>query len=214
MQCNLRTALLGTEPESAKQSQENIQQQESHSHNVITQIIAPRLLVVTPYIFKRTYFGDKDVTDTELLLTVFLQAPDEIMILIGPDTKAQLQSRIIPTELIKKGVRITGLLEITVTYIFQSCPQPESLRSITEKLKLLAHQLCHRTVVLPVKIVGSKELPPFQHLGKLFGRFTTCALIAEYTYKIGSHHTADSPIIGHQCIITHLIRRITAVIRI
>ena len=105
MQCNLRTALLGTEPESAKQSQENIQQQESHSHNVITQIIAPRLLVVTPYIFKRTYFGDKDVTDTELLLTVFLQAPDEIMVLIGPDTKAQLQSRIIPTELIKKELR-------------------------------------------------------------------------------------------------------------
>ncbi len=121
MQGNLRTALLGTEPESAEQSQKYIQQQKSHTHNVITQIIAPRLLVVTPYIFKRTYFGDKDVTDTELLLTVFLQAPDEIMILIGPDTKAQPSPGSYQPS-IKKGVRITGLLEITVTYIFQSCP--------------------------------------------------------------------------------------------
>ena len=81
MQGNLRTALLGTEPESAEQSQKYIQQQKSHTHYVIAQVIAPCLLEITADVLKGTYFGDKDIADAELFLTVRFQALDEICLL-------------------------------------------------------------------------------------------------------------------------------------
>lgn len=158
MQGNLRTALLGTEPESAEQSQKYIQQQKSHTHYVIAQVIAPCLLEITADVLKGTYFGDKDIADTELFLTVRFQALDEIMVLIFADTDTEFQSRIIPIEFIKKGIRIAGLLEIIVTYILQGRSQPVGLYRIAEKPEALAYEFRQRTAVLPVKVVGSKEL--------------------------------------------------------
>ena len=116
------------------------------------------------------------------------------------------------SDFIKKGIRIAGLLEIIVTYILQGRSQPVGLYRIAEKPEALAYEFRQRMAVLPVKVVLSKELSPFQHPVKLFGRIATFALITEHTHKIGSHQTAYRPITGDQRIVLHQICGVTAII--
>ena len=81
VQCYLRTALLRTEPECSEQAEENVQQQESHTHHIVTDVIGPCLLVVATNILERTYLRNEDIAYAELALTVCLQPLNEVIVL-------------------------------------------------------------------------------------------------------------------------------------
>ena len=193
MQCNLRTALLRTEPECSKQSEEDVQQQESHTHHIVTDIIAPCLLEVAAYIVERANLRNKEVAYTELAFTVLLQFCNEIVILPLADADTEFQICIIERLFGQEAIRRTSLVVVMIAYILQGSSQLIRLGRITEKLETFAYKLRQLTVVLSIKIIRSKKFTAFQHLRQLFGRFTPRALIAEDTHKVWSNHSTDGP---------------------
>ena len=82
-------ALLGAEPESAEQAEEDVYQQEDYNGCPISYFIILSLLEVLADILERTDVADVDVSYTELLLAIRFQAFDKIHILIGTDTNAE-----------------------------------------------------------------------------------------------------------------------------
>ena len=193
MQCNLRTALLRTEPECSKQSKEDIQQQKSHTHHIVTDIIGPCLLEVAAYIVERANLRDKEVAYTELAFTVLLQFCNKIIILPFTDADTEFQTYIIERLFGQETIRRTSLVVVMIAYILQGCSQLIRLGRVTEKLETFAYKLRQLMVVLSIKIIRSQKFTAFQHLRQLFGRFPPCTLIAEDTHKVRSNHSTDSP---------------------
>lgn len=104
VQCYLRTALLRTEPECSEQAEENVQQQESHTHHIVTDVIGPCLLVVATNILERTYLRNEDIAYAELALTVCLQPLNEVIVLPFTDADTKFETDIVETLLHHHGI--------------------------------------------------------------------------------------------------------------
>lgn len=100
----LRTALLRTEPECSEQAEENVQQQESHTHHIVTDVIGPCLLVVATNILERTYLRNEDIAYAELALTVCLQPLNEVIVLPFTDADTKFETDIVETLLHHHGI--------------------------------------------------------------------------------------------------------------
>ena len=98
------TALLRTEPECSEQAEENVQQQESHTHHIVTDVIGPCLLVVATNILERTYLRNEDIAYAELALTVCLQPLNEVIVLPFTDADTKFETDIVETLLHHHGI--------------------------------------------------------------------------------------------------------------
>lgn len=99
-----RTALLRTEPECSEQAEEDVQQQESHTHHIVTDIIGPCLLEVTADVLERTYLRNEDVAYAKLALTVCLQPLNEVIVLPFTDTDTKFETDIVEILLHHHGI--------------------------------------------------------------------------------------------------------------
>ena len=101
-----------------------------------------------------------------------------------------------------------------ITHVLQCSPQTIGLCCITKKLKALAYEFSHFTIIFTIKVVRSKDLTTLQHFSHLFGRLTLCTLITEDTDKVGGHHATDSPTGRVQRVDFHLSTTVTSIIGI
>ena len=124
VQGDFALALLGAEPESAEQAEEDVHKQERHAGEVVPHFIVLILLEATANILETSDIADKHIADAILALAVCLQSGNEILVVFGTDTDTKFKIASVPINLNDFG-NLTSVkpvyLNASLSIIFNFC---------------------------------------------------------------------------------------------
>ena len=138
VQGNFAFALLGAEPECAKQAEEDVHEQEGHTGEVVSHLIVLNLLETATDILETSDIADKDIADAVLTLAICFQSGNEILIVFGTDTDAKFKITSVPLNLLYHAITVTCLLEVIVANSLQGSSQGVGLGGIAMQIERLS----------------------------------------------------------------------------